>query len=583
MPTIVHVTHEALIKIGGIGAVLDGLLTSRTYQHTFARNILVGPLWEVGKPVAELMGPGGEVLYSGPEGIRKHALSARFAEIEREFGCGLVYGRRTVTDPVSGITATPEILLLAVNTYNPVKINEFKAMLFSRFGIESMRYEHIWDYEQYCRIAWPTLAAVEALTANPADPIVIMAHEYMGMPTALAAIAANPERYRTIFYAHEVAPIRRIVEEQPGHDTMFYNALRSAEAQKLYVDAVFGDPSDYYKHPLVKAARLCDNIFAVGDYVKRELQFLNDAFDDVSIDIAYNGVPFVPITLAEKMASKARLQRYCHNLLGYTPDYILTHVTRMVPSKGLWRDNLVMAELDKHLQKSGQTAVLLVLSTEPGKRSEKDVQHMEKWHHWPVAHREGYPDLTGGEAGFYAGVQYANVLSRNAKVIYINQFGFNRAACGSRMPAEVEFADIRHGSDVEFGQSIYEPFGIAQVEPIGFGGICVYTEICGCAGFVRLAAGNQPVRNALEVDYTQLPAGTPRDLASLLKMTREQREAIEATCAVEIAAELFARLPKNEADYASLLKQAHHLGSHMSWDAVAQLFVVPGIQKTLQR
>jgi hypothetical protein len=27
------------------------------------------------------------------------------------------------------------------------------------------------------------------------------------------------------------------------------------------------------------------------------------------------------------------------------------------------------------------------------------------------------------------------------------------------MPADMEFMDIRKGSDVEFGQSIYEPFG----------------------------------------------------------------------------------------------------------------------------
>ena len=44
------------------------------------------------------------------------------------------------------------------------------------------------------------------------------------------------------------------------------------------------------------------------------------------------------------------------------------------------------------------------------------------------------------------------------------------------MPADMEFMDIRKGSDAEFGQSIYEPFGIAQVEPISFGGICVFSE-----------------------------------------------------------------------------------------------------------
>ena len=31
MQTVVHVTHEAIQKIGGIGAVLQGLLTSKVY------------------------------------------------------------------------------------------------------------------------------------------------------------------------------------------------------------------------------------------------------------------------------------------------------------------------------------------------------------------------------------------------------------------------------------------------------------------------------------------------------------------------------------------------------------------------
>ena len=43
MQTVVHVTHEAIQKIGGIGAVLHGLLTSRVYLEKATRNILVGP------------------------------------------------------------------------------------------------------------------------------------------------------------------------------------------------------------------------------------------------------------------------------------------------------------------------------------------------------------------------------------------------------------------------------------------------------------------------------------------------------------------------------------------------------------
>ena len=40
--TLIHVTHEAHEKMGGIGAVLEGLLTARAYQNVVARTLLVG-------------------------------------------------------------------------------------------------------------------------------------------------------------------------------------------------------------------------------------------------------------------------------------------------------------------------------------------------------------------------------------------------------------------------------------------------------------------------------------------------------------------------------------------------------------
>ena len=50
-------------------------------------------------------------------------------------------------------------------------------------------------------------------------------------------------------------------------------------------------------------------------------------------------------------------------------------------------------------------AVLFVLSTETCGRASHDILNMEKWYKWPVAHREGHPDLTGGEAAYYAAVE----------------------------------------------------------------------------------------------------------------------------------------------------------------------------------
>ena len=56
---------------------------------------------------------------------------------------------------------------------------------------------------------------------------------------------------------------------------------------------MFGDQSGYYKHALVKAARYCDGIFAVGDYTLKEIRFLGPDFVHVDAQIAYNGVPLL--------------------------------------------------------------------------------------------------------------------------------------------------------------------------------------------------------------------------------------------------------------------------------------------------
>ena len=151
---------------------------------------------------------------------------------------------------------------------------------------------------------------------------------------------------------------------------------------------------------------------------------------------------------------------------------------------------------------------------------------MEQHYHWPVVHREGLPDLSSGEAAYYQGVQEFNARSRNVKVVFINQFGFEQKICGLRMPADMEFMDLRKGSDAEFGQSIYEPFGIAQVEPISFGGICVFSSVCGCDGFVDKAAGGKPSPNVIVADYTDLPTKGLRP-EQLLAIGQPQRDEVE--------------------------------------------------------
>jgi len=580
MQTVVHVTHEAIQKIGGIGAVLHGLLTSRVYLEKAQRNILVGPFWPGEERGEKRLEPQGEVLYSSLDHLYRSPLEARFREIEQTYDVGIVYGRRKYVDKETGVTSVPEVLLFDVSRYDKAKLGTFKFDLWKSFGIDSSKYENIWDYEQYLRIAQPTIAALHALGAtSSSEPTVILSHEYMGMPTALAAVLDGDRgNFRTVFYAHECATMRRIVEGHPGHDTMFYNVMRAAIAQEHYVEDVFGSQQDYYKHALVKATRFCDNIFAVGDYTLKEMRFLGPDFSAVDMQVAYNGVPCWKISVDDKMRSRNKLRQYCKTLLKYEPDYVFTHVTRLVPSKGLWRDLRVLEHVEELLLARNETAVLLTLSTEvPGRRSD-DIRAMEERYHWPVVHREGAPDLSGGEAAYYQGVQEFNAQSRNVKVIFINQFGFDRNACGNRMQADMEFKDIREGSDAEFGQSIYEPFGIAQVEPISFGGICVFSECCGCAGFVAHATGGKSSPNVIVADYTDLPQKSlrPEQLMSLGKAERDQ---IENTVAAAVAMELIERLPRTPAEFEQFIARGYALAQKMSWDIVARDYVLPGIAR----
>jgi hypothetical protein len=562
--TLVHVTHEAVGKIGGIGAVLHGFFTCPSYLRVVERSILVGPLFTSEGSVQERLGSDGEVLYSSVDGLLNSGYRSAFEKIERYYNVGIVYGRRTFTDSETGVTSSPEVLLIDVRHSDRGPINDFKRRMYEEFGIQSQRHEHLWEYEQYVRLGPPAIAAIKALGA-PNESTIVVSHEFMGMPTVLEAILDQNCSFRTVFYAHEVAPIRRLIEEHPGHDTQFYNAMKYAHEHRMYINEVFGDQSQYFKHALVEASKYCDKIFAVGDYVVDELRFLAPEFDNASIDIMYNGIPAYEISLADKMESKAKLQTYCENLLGWRPDYVFTHVTRLVRSKGLWRDLRVLEALDKEFLRTHKTAVMLLLSTEVGQKRSNDILAMESAYRWPVAHREGWPDLSGGEAAFYAAIQEFNAQSFAIKVIFINQFGFETRLCGRRMPDEMAFMDIRKGSDVEFGQSIYEPFGIAQMEPLTFGAICVFSSVCGCAGFFRDISNGQEAKNVIIADYTHIELPQAHDIEDLIRIGRSERDRTEERESRAVAEEIFRRLPQNEAEMEQLLRTGYALAHQMSW------------------
>ena len=582
MSIVVHVTHEAIQKMGGIGAVLEGLLTTRSYNEAIERTFLVGPLF----PGADL-GELDAVLYRASEGIADTPYAKALSEIEQVYHVEIVYGQRKFVDKNKNVTTLTDVILVNVSNSNEVQTSQFKGRLYEGFDIESSRYESEWEYEEYVRLAEPAYDALQALIGGKTNtPVFVISHEFMGMPFAFKTLierksnedAAN---MRTVFYAHEVATIRPIVEGHPGHDIRFYNVLEQAKAQGQSIREVFDDPFWYFKHALIDKAHLCDAIFAVGDLVVDELRFLAKPFEEFPINLVYNGIPAFEVSLQEKLTSKALLQKYAKTLLDYRPDYVFTHVTRLVKSKGLWRDLQVLMHLDDLLASNDKTAVLFILSTEIATgRPHESIHEMEETYGWPVYHKIGYPDLVGAEIELNNGVSAFNLQSKAIKVVFVNQFGWSQAACGKRMPIEMEFMDIRKGSDAEFGQSIYEPFGIAQVEPLSFGAICVVSNVCGCCGFIQRATDNRDVPNIVIADYTQLNI-PPKSLEDVIHIGLAERNAIEMENSRDIAAKLLGRLPRKPRDVEDMLREGYDIASRMSWEVVVKDYFLPGLKRAL--
>lgn len=581
MSIVAHVTHEAIQKMGGIGAVLEGLLTTHTYQHAIKRTFLIGPLF----PGADLRSLD-TILYHAAEGITATPHADALSGIEQTYGVAIVHGQRRFADENQNITLLTDVILVDVSNSYEQPTAHFKWELYEQFHIESSRYESEWEFEEYVRLAEPAYDALRVLlTDNGTSDIFIISHEFMGMPFALKTLLerrkgdAGAAKMRTIFYAHEVATVRPIVEGHPGHDVRFYNVLKHAMQQGKSIRDVFDDPFWYFKHALIDKAHLCDAIFAVGDLVVDELRFLAKPFEDYPINLVYNGIPAFEVNLVEKFAAKARLQTYAETLLDYRPDYVFTHVTRLVKSKGLWRDLQVLTHLDSLLASNDKTAVLFILSTEIATgRPNEMIHQIEREYGWPVHHKVGYPDLVGAEIELNNGVSAFNLHSQAIKVVFVNQFGWSQASCGARMPAEMEFMDIRKGSDAEFGQSIYEPFGIAQVEPLSFGAICVVSNVCGCCGFIQRATGERDVPNIVIADYTHL--GIPPDsLETILQFGLTERNEIEAENSRDIAAKLLGRLPRKPRDVEDMIQEGHAIASRMSWEVVVKDYFLPGLQR----
>lgn len=576
---VVHSTHEAGIKLGGIGAVLDGLVTQPAYNENVKRTILVGPINTIDDlEMSRLFAPRNNfrslyMTWRGENGVAPE-LAQAFNQVERDYHVYIVYGKKKFG------AYEHEILLIDPHNANPASVSETKYFFSETFGIDSFRYQSDGEYNWYLAAAAPSFAALGALVNWSPGRAVLLAHEWLGLPLAFAAIHRQPGAYKTVFYAHEVATMRPIVESDRGHDTRFYNVLERARQENLYVTDLFGDQWWNYRHAMIHAAGGFDAFLAVSDITMNELQFLSPQFAQRPISLVYNGVPAQTINLDQRWVSKDHLAQYAQALVGFRPTWVFSHVTRLVLSKGLWRDVRVMEQLDNMLAARGESAVLFTLSsTIPAGRSSEEVWRWESEYGWPAEHRAGNGDLVGLETDYYQMIQAFNARAHASRIVLVNQFGWSRDRCGGRMPADMEYADIRRGPDVEFGQSIYEPFGIAQLEPLSSGALCCLSTSCGCEYFID-KSGGLDLKNIVLADYITLPYGwTYPNAAAMLNIGSNERDQIEAAEGYQAAEKIINRLPRQGHDAWLLLENGRALAQKMSWKVVVEEQLLPALEQ----
>ena len=139
---MIHATHEAVRKAGGIGTVLEGLMTSSVYQRAVRRSFLVGPL---SRPEDEdLLAESGEVIFSTISGVQNVDCADALNLVAERYNVNIIYGIRQFT---GGYEA--DVLLVDAEDINPRRSRNFKYNLYRYFGLTSDRYDTVADYALY--------------------------------------------------------------------------------------------------------------------------------------------------------------------------------------------------------------------------------------------------------------------------------------------------------------------------------------------------------------------------------------------------------------------------------------------------
>ncbi|MFN3407048.1 MAG: hypothetical protein ACK40E_04890 [Caldimicrobium sp.] len=578
MKVAVHISHEALYKIGGIGEVLIGISTAPSYQNFFEKTLFYGPLFEYVGSASTRLGKDGIVYYSSKDNYDTGHFSQLFKPLLEKYHIDIVYGKRRILSEFNpSRTANVDVLLVDITQMKKDLIDFQKFLFWERFKLPSDKYERDWDYEQYFRLSLPYLEVLNLLYPK-AQQFFHFSHEYMGIPCLLALELSeefNTKKHFRIFYAHEIAPARRIVENLPGHDIAFYNLLAKAKESNQSLEDLFGSQMDWYRTALVKLAQRVERIFAVGDLVAEEYKFLCPEVDSKKIKVVYNGLFLDHISYERKLKSREKFKE-CLSAKGCEKiDIIISHTCRLVKSKGIWRDFRVLHLLDELLTKHNLKGIYILLATQvPQGRPPELIESMIKEYSWPFMHKVGWPDLIGYEIEIYELLKNFNEKAKAIKGIFINQFGLSKRKCGINFPEDITTLDLKIASDIELGLSIYEPFGISHIEVLPSGGLPILSTSCGVNYLLKrvFPSDYQPF---IAINFIEVAKELPIEI--LKSLTPEKREILEDLAISKYITQIQQLIPKNEEERYNHFITIQKYLKGFDWEDIIKKYFFPAL------
>jgi hypothetical protein len=606
---IVHISWEALYSLGGGSVVLKNILTSPSYLSAGYRTILVSPLF---LPVDsedftrredphKTIEREGEILYSSLYGIEQ-SYGTLLKPIEDKYNVSILYGTRKL---LHNEEETVEIEVLLVDLSDNIDCSciymqtlpQFIARLntnlktdletvsvsshgwlykwFSRlcmkllkvrFGgsffvrwlqqkgleLDVLKYAHIDDdYLFGMMLAEPAFDAIDAITGS--SQCIMMAQEYFSLPALYKARLDGGKRFRLVYYSGEVRPVKTMIEYGDGRacfnsEFRFYSLMRVGLAEGQSMSDMF-DVASHSNFKLIRQAHLCDTVGAISHSVAEELKFLNPEFQQKDIHVAPHGNNFISTSLKDKLDASSRLKAYIEKEIGFVPDHILTRISRPDVCKTLHRDIFLCEKLAERLQPDNRKFVLIVVTT------------------WNIR------NIPNTIVRLLSQVDHFNETQKHSKILLFNQFDW---PLGTQLSRE----DLLRATDCILGQASYESFGLAQLEPLSCGAICVISGVSGARYCLEdicqkegTVLGDYP--NIILADYSLFPNASDLTIEQIKQLTELEQFSYEHKVAEKISAQLNSRLPHDSKLREMLIESGAYLSKKMLWDEIIRTKFLP--------